>query len=787
MRFVPGQRAVAMSVGEFSTFRLGPADVGGGRTGAWRAAVGSAWHQALRERETQSAPEARFEVPLQGRLWRRNWNIELQGRLDQAVPRDGALCLREIKTVSGSLPRPADELARAYPEYFCQLAAYLRLAQLDQAFVATLAGRPLTAELVFVDFSAGVTQTVPLDPADADRWLERQLDTLYPYLEYRWNSQQRLLALPLRMAFAEPRPGQPEARAALAAARGHAGAIIFEAPTGFGKTGILLEYALARLRDGHCQRLLYLTGKGTGQAPVITQLRALLGEDPELRFLQLRSRREHAIASPAHACDERGNCREDLEARWHDAALDPPALFEDGALPLEKVRRLGAETGVCPYEITRASLPYAEVWVCDYNYVFSPTHRGVLFNQPDFNPALTFLVLDEAHNLPARAAEARSHAFAAEHAAFAADSLRDAQARPGLIRTTEQLADFLSPLRPADRLDLTATYKLADLLESLAAELHAAPAPDALSDGTLDFLWGAADALATLRDGSLELLPWVPAAGNLRLSCLDAAPAIAAALREFGQSVLTSATFGPRENFLAACGLDAAQTQWIAAAAPWREGAYDVAVDARVDTRFRSRAQHYATTAETVRLLAAGQPRPVAVFFPSYDYAEAIRAYLTALDAGLRVTVQPRGADLAAQTAFLEESLLTAHAIFLVLGGSFAEGIDRLGGEVERAMVVGPALPEPGAVNEARRARLADTLGADEAFRRVYLAPGLLKISQALGRLVRAPGQRARVLLHCRRFAEAATQKLLPPEFRSTRILRRDSQLAEWLSQSGSP
>jgi Rad3-related DNA helicase len=782
MRFVPGQRTVAMSVGEFSTFRPGPVGTGGGRSGAWRAAVGSAWHQTLRERESVTTPAARFEVPLQGRLWCRGWTIELQGRLDQVVPAGGVICLREVKTLSGPLPRSDDDLARAYPEYFCQLAAYLRLAQLDPSFAAAPSGQTFTAELLLVDFAAGITQTVPLPAVEADRWLERQLDLLYPYLEYRWNSWQRLAALPTRPAFAEPRPGQPEARAALAAARGHAGVIVFEAPTGFGKTGLLLEYALGRLRDGHCQRLLYLTGKGTGQAPVIAQLRSLLDDEPGLHYLQLRSRREHAIVTPAHACDDRGNCRADLEARWHAAALDPSALFEDGTLTLEKSRRLGEETGVCPYEITRATLPYAEAWICDYNYVFSPAHRGVLFNQPGFDPALTLLVLDEAHNLPARAAEARSHVFSAHDAAAALDALRESSARPALIQAADQLVDFLSPLRPADRLDLTTTYSLADHLETLVAELRAAPPPDALPDSALDFLWSCADALITLRDGGLELLPWVPASGVLRLSCLDAAPAIAATLCEFGQAVLTSATFGPRENFLAACGLTTEQTHWISATAPWREGAYDVAVDARVDTRLRSRAQHYATTAETVGQLAAGQPGPVAVFFPSYDYAEAVRAYLAALDPGLRVAMQPRGADLAAQTVFLDEALLISHALFLVLGGSFAEGIDRLGGAVNRAMVVSPALPELSAVNEARRARLAETLGPEEAFRRVYLAAGLLKISQALGRLVRAPGHHAQVLLHCRRFAEPATQQLLAPEFRTGRVLRSADQLAAWLN-----
>jgi Rad3-related DNA helicase len=296
-------------------------------------------------------------------------------------------------------------------------------------------------------------------------------------------------------------------------------------------------------------------------------------------------------------------------------------------------------------------------------------------------------------------------------------------------------------------------------------------------------LWSGVNALETLHDKALQMLPTVPTRGELRLACVDAAPAIAAALRDFSQAVLTSATFGPPEFFAGACGLDKGEAHWIAAHAPWRDGAYDVAVDARADTRMRSRERFYAMTAETVRLFADGQARPIAVFFPSYDYAETIRAYVEAADPGLRVNMQPRGASLTEQMEFLDQSLLTAHTIFLVLGGSFAEGIDRLGGEVERAMVVGPALPEPNAVKKAQLEHYEETMEPDEAFRRAYLAPGLLKVAQALGRLVRAPGQRAKVLLHCRRFAEETTQALLPEEYRGGDVLRRDIDLLEWLKK----
>jgi Rad3-related DNA helicase len=148
----------------------------------------------------------------------------------------------------------------------------------------------------------------------------------------------------------------------------------------------------------------------------------------------------------------------------------------------------------------------------------------------------------------------------------------------------------------------------------------------------------------------------------------------------------------------------------------------------------------------------------------------------------LRVSVQPKLRDLAAQSAWVDESLLLGDALFLVLGSSFAESIDALGGRVSHAMIVGPALPE---VNAVQRARLAEAtrngLSRDAAFRRVYQLPGMIKVNQALGRLVRAPGQRARVVLHCRRFLEATYANLLAPEYQNGPQIRHDVAFAAWL------
>jgi Rad3-related DNA helicase len=87
-------------------------------------------------------------------------------------------------------------------------------------------------------------------------------------------------------------------------------------------------------------------------------------------------------------------------------------------------------------------------------------------------------------------------------------------------------------------------------------------------------------------------------------------------------------------------------------------------------------------------------------------------------------------------------------------------------------------------VNPVQRARLATfgPLGRDAAFDRVYRIPGMQKVNQALGRLVRSPGQRARVLLHCQRFAEPGYDTLLAPEYRDGRMIQDDGDLAGWLA-----
>ena len=957
-------RTCTLSVGEFAGFTLGPRDAGqGGPSGLWRVQLGQEWHARLRARteadvatrsQGESRADAAFEVPLTLPCIHRGWTFKLSGRIDQLITvfdlhQTGggrhpsvSVIIREIKTVSGPLPADEYVLRADYPEYFLQAIAYLALmrtaprrAESPPAMEAAgepdapipfelepSAGPALQAELVFVEIGTGITQTVALR-ADDEASFFAQLERLTEFLELQVRARDRLRGLQFHPAFAALRPGQETIQDDLLAAFSggtleqtraagattsicapcslHASTIVFfEAPTGYGKTGVLLEFALGRLRAGRFARLVYLTSKSTGQLQVMRTLAGMCAPDNDtgqqviaarpgfspvaagvqpataghlptpVAAWQVRPKSEHCVNSVFHCVRDACPFLADLESRWNHSGLARFYLFENQAHDLEALRAAGQDARLCPYEITRAALPFNDVWIGDYNYVFAPDNRGLFFDRPGFAPDQTLLVIDEAHNLPSRTADAYSHVARAGDAELVLAELHRVRAVSSLLLAWEHWTRLLAGLRHADGLELAVEDDIRDAIDRLATLVVGTPLDyAALGPHVSEHLWetltlrgwlagdfGGSEGQKTQVPGPRVPVPtllWCPRAGELHFTCLDAAALIGPTLRAFGGVILASATLQPEDVFAANCGLDevlsppahpdpiappaalgkltrrarktlrgltsgaellkveeaqeSAGPHLLQAAAPWRANAYAVGVDTRVDTTFHRRGQFYAATAATVEILidaahrAAGSRNPlgatsasppalpnraspfaIAVFFPSYAYADHIIKALQTAESGAQVALQPRGADLAAQSVWVEDSLARAEALFLVLGSSFAESIDLLGGRVTHAMVVGPALPEVNAIQHSRLAELERTgLSRAAAFRRVYQIPGMQKVNQALGRLVRAPGQTARVLLHCRRFAEPSYATLLSAEYRHGAVLHNDEDLARWL------
>jgi len=781
MEFHPSERKVSLSVREFAEFRETSHVAGVPGTGIWRASVGTSWHRELEKEAADEKPETRFEIPLDVHWIHRDWKLRFQGRMDQAVIQSDCIRIREVKTVNRRLPLPAEEIESHYSAYLRQLAAYCVLAGQLRGFC----DKTVEGLLLFVDIESGIRQNFRL-PDNPETYFEEQLEVLYPFLQSRWTGYQRRRRLNIRPPFRQYREGQQESMKTLEQYCNRSSVVFFQAPTGFGKTGIALEQGLKMLRSGTFDRLLYLTSKSTGQLQVLNQLSAMLPwESDPPRYFQIRNRREHEAGLLDGLNPDRG--QPDLDALWERSGLQPRNLLETEPLTLDRIRDIATQTGIPPYEITRAALPYADIWLGDYNYIFAPSTRGVLDNTPGFNPQSTFLILDEAHNLPSRAASALSGIQYADAWENLSCDLDRVSAPRKILKALRNWHQFLGGLKPSESHASTIEYEITDLIEEACRAVTDCPFDwRELPQASADLLYSLFAIRNFIHHPHIEKLYWSQKRAELHLTCLDASSEIRQQLLRFGNGVLMSATLHPVEPFAVACGLNPAETLTLDAPALWREHAYTMAVDTRVDTRWKQREAYYPKTAETIRLFRESSRNPVAVFFPSYRYAETILEYLKASDPLFRVMIQPRGVSLLKQEAFIESAVRFCDALFLVLGTGFSEGIDSLGGVITDAIVVGPALPEVNSVQRARMEQIGER-NRSEAFLRVYQIPAIQKINQALGRLVRSPGQRARVLLHCRRFAQKEYQSLLDETYRMGDRLDNDDEFLLWLEDSRIP
>ncbi|MFL2848132.1 MAG: ATP-dependent DNA helicase [Coraliomargaritaceae bacterium] len=767
------ERTIQISVGELARFQNGVHDyVSGGLE--WRAELGRKWHDTINEETKKEDPLAQFEVTIKQNVFIHNWNFQITGRIDQIVSgNQRRKKLIEIKSVSHPLPEKEEYLKEKYPHYFAQVAIYKYLAERD----SKLSALGFSAEIHFVDINSGIHQNVSLDE-DAEDIFKQQTNALLPFLNDRLNAKIRLNDIALVSPFPELRDGQADLLIKLEKASLDGSHILLQAPTGFGKTGIVLHHAFTHMKKGFYERLIYLTSKSTGQIQTLKQL----NKTGVLRNIQMRNRNELSINSDSHQCSLDTKCDESFNKRMDVTGLDPEFLFESGNFSKEEAKEKGIEFGLCPYALTKWALQFAEIWIGDTNYLFAPNSRNVFWETFGFNPQKTLVIIDEAHNLPERTADALSFQLSSKSWEYIIENTLLSEGKMTLYNIGSEILAFLKKLKEKELLSATDTYLFLDLMDDFSSELKETHIDsDSINRNEINKLYEIPQIAEKLKNDKENYLLWSPQKEHLTISCLDPSDWISNCLKPFASSIHMSATLEPFDYYQEKIGLPKSELSYAKGFAPWRSDAYTVAFDQRVDTRYKERANYYLITAETILKTFQYSKKPIVVFFPSYQYAQDVKTYLNEIDSFLPVITQEKKISLDEQKAFIEESVSTHCILFLILGSSFTEGIDTLGGKIESAIVVSPALPQINLLSETKMNQ-ALQYNKNNAFQKTYIIPAFQKIHQALGRLARAPGQKAKILLHCRRFLSPQYKNLLAEEYNSGTIIKNSNDLETWLS-----
>jgi len=225
-------------------------------------------------------------------------------------------------------------------------------------------------------------------------------------------------------------------------------------------------------------------------------------------------------------------------------------------------------------------------------------------------------------------------------------------------------------------------------------------------------------------------------------------------------TALFSATLGPWNYYSDLLGLPD-QTPWVDIASPFAAEQLAVHVVEHISTRFQHRTGSVAPIARLIAQQYEQAPGNYLAFFSSFDYLEQVAAQFAAQFPAIKAWRQPRRMGEAERDQFLGRFTLESCGIgFAVLGGSFGEGIDLPGARLIGAFITTLGLPQMNPVNEQIRLRMQALFGAGYDY--TYTYPGLQKVVQAAGRVIRTEGDRGVIYLIDDRFGHSEVQQLLP-------------------------
>lgn len=542
--------------------------------------------------------------------------------------------------------------------------------------------------------------------------------------------------------------------------------LLAQATTGIGKTLATLFPQLRAMGEYNTDRVFFLTAKTPGRQLALDALHTLRRNsyDLQLRVLEYVAR-DKACLHKDKVCHGE-SCP--LAKGFYDRL---PAAREAAAnqrwLNHDAIQTLASEHTICPYYLSQEMAKWSDVFVGDYNYYFDMS--ALMFALTIINEWRVTLLVDEAHNLVDRA---RSMYTASLDSAALVAARQAAPSKLG--RHFQRVSD---EWHRAFR-DQTDSYKRYDMLPSdllkalqrLVSELTdlLSEKPNGLPAELMTYYFNA---LLFLRlsesfgDHSLFDVVVADPTNTLTASALTLRNILPAKFLEnrFNSAVsatLFSATLSPTAYFQDLLGLPES-TQAIDVTSPFTSDQLTVRIAHDISTRFLDRPQSIAPICDCIARQFSQQPGNYLAFFSSYRYLDAVLHELKQRHPELPLRAQQSGMNEAERQSFLDSFTEDSQQIgFCVLGGAFGEGIDLPGKRLIGAFITTLGLPARNDINQEIERRMDARFG--RGFDYAYYYPGLQKVVQAAGRVIRTEHDSGVIYLLDERYARPQALALLP-------------------------
>lgn len=557
------------------------------------------------------------------------------------------------------------------------------------------------------------------------------------------------------------------------------------APTGIGKTMASLFSSIKAL-DDEKQKIFYLTAKNQGKQIAVEALTMLNQKGSKTKGIEITSKDTICFLEKRDCDPKKCLFAKGFFDRLTEAVQD---IFSNEYIMTRKVIETYARNHqVCPFEFALYVSYFVDVIICDYNYVFDPrVHLIRYFDDDTYRP---ILLIDEAHNMINRSRDMYSASIKKSDLYKLRKST--SKIKPSLRGPIKRVIDWFdnyevemgdNMIAKNDHMDDSFSEKIIYLMKKIQNTLKEnpdLPNKSEVMEGYLELLnysvimayYDSAYKTNVIRDKDDM---------TLSLTCLDASKYIYQTLdKKVSSSVFFSATLTPITYYKSL--ISAANGYEMGINSPFDNNRLKVIINDKVNTRYKNRQATIEPIIETIKTVIETKKGNYIIFFPSYQYLNEVSAQLPKdLDADL--IIQSRDMTLLSKdnalSALKKNSDKSQLGLF-VLGGIFSEGIDYAGDMLNGVIIVGVGLPMLNHFNDQLKTYYEDTF--KKGFDYAYTYPGMNKVIQAVGRVIRSQSDYGIAILIDDRFSTNKYQRLMPKNWQNKGYVNNDTDLKETLA-----
>ena len=722
---------------------------------------GSRLHRKLQK---QMGGDYRAEVALRMNCSYEDLDIRLEGRADGIFTEDEVVWIDEIKGIYGNVEQMEEPVKVHKAQAMCY--GYIYGVQEGLSKI----GIQMTYANLETEVVKRFREVISIE--ELKEWYQKLLDEYHKWLSYqkKWKEERNHSLQSLEFPFSY-REGQRKMVSSVYHAIGASRQIFIQAPTGVGKTMSTIFPAVRAVGEGKGETIFYLTAKTITRTVAQEAFEVLREKGMKYKVVTITAKEklcfmDETKCDPVHCPYARGHFD-----RVNDAVYE--LWTTKSRYDRETIREQAEKWQVCPFEMCLDLSVWVDAVICDYNYVFDPTVHLKRFFGEGAGGDYIFLI-DEAHNLAERGREMYSASICREDAVRVRKVMKERA--PRLYRSLGKLDKQLKELQVdcGNYLVLPGTGSITMTILKVQGEFDAfleAHKDVELEDEVRKFYFDIRNFLniADLIDENYVVYAENGEDGlfRLKLFCVNPAVNLGEYLKKGRSAVFFSATLLPMSYYRKL--LSNRQDDYgIYVESPFSQKNRCILNAGDVSSLYSRRGyEEYHKIAEYIARTVWQRQGNYMVFFPSYKMLEEVYAvYEEEFSVNwVKCICQNSSMKEQEREEFLREFEQDQESLvaFCIMGGIFSEGIDLLGEKLIGAILVGTGLPQLG--NEREILRSFYTENGENGFDYAYRYPGMNKVLQAAGRVIRTREDHGVILLLDERFRQREYSNLFPVEW----------------------